>query len=184
MKYLKLFFRLLLGLFMTYAGFSHLTFNRQEFVAQVPTWLQFSEGFTDFVVLASGVVEIALGLGMLFLWKKKAVVGALLALFYVAIFPGNVRQSHRCLWSQHRQSASYPSVHSASPYLPRSLEHRRLATVERMVAVSNKVQEGIKYEYTHNSFGNIGSLGTSVHHVPRNHSDEFRKHVKGVWHQH
>jgi uncharacterized membrane protein len=74
MKYLKLFFRLLLGLFMTYAGFSHLTFNRQEFVAQVPTWLQFSEGFTDFVVLASGVVEIALGLGMLLLWKKKAVV--------------------------------------------------------------------------------------------------------------
>ena len=46
MSYLKTFFRLLLGLFMTYAGFSHLTFNRQEFVAQVPTWLQFSEGFT------------------------------------------------------------------------------------------------------------------------------------------
>ena len=68
MKYLKLFFRLLLSLFMTYAGFSHLTFNRQEFVAQVPTWLQFSEGFT------------------------KAVVGALLALFYVAIFPGNINQ--------------------------------------------------------------------------------------------
>ena len=83
MKYLKLFFRLLLGLFMTYAGFSHLTFNRQEFVAQVPTWLQFSEGFADFVVLASGVVEIALGLGMLLLWKKKAVVGALLALICV-----------------------------------------------------------------------------------------------------
>ena len=39
MSYLKTFFRLLLGLFMTYAGFSHLTFNRQEFVAQVPTWL-------------------------------------------------------------------------------------------------------------------------------------------------
>ena len=92
MNYLKTFFRLLLGLFMTYAGFSHLTFNRQEFVAQVPTWLQFSEGFTDFVVLASGVVEIALGLGMLLLWKKKAVVGALLALFYVAIFPGNINQ--------------------------------------------------------------------------------------------
>ena len=49
MSYLKTFFRLLLGLFMTYAGFSHLTFNRQEFVAQVPTWLQFSEGFTWWV---------------------------------------------------------------------------------------------------------------------------------------
>ena len=66
MKYAKLIFRLLLGLFMTYAGFSHLTFNRQEFVAQVPTWLQFSPAFTDFVVLASGVLEIAFGLGIIF----------------------------------------------------------------------------------------------------------------------
>ena len=49
MKYVKHFFRLLLGAFMTYAGISHLTFNRQEFVAQVPTWLQFSPEFTDFV---------------------------------------------------------------------------------------------------------------------------------------
>ncbi len=92
MKYVKTFFRLLLGAFMTYAGVSHLTFNRQEFIAQVPTWLQFSEGFTDFVVLSSGVVEIELGLGMLLLFKHKATVGALLALFYVAIFPGNINQ--------------------------------------------------------------------------------------------
>ena len=92
MNYVKTFIRILLGLFMTYAGVSHLTIARQEFVAQVPTWLQFSPGFTDFVVLASGVVEIALGLGMLFLWKKKAIVGALLALFYVLIFPGNINK--------------------------------------------------------------------------------------------
>ena len=92
MKYIRLIFQMLLGLFMTYAGISHLTIARQEFVAQVPTWLQFSDGFTDFVVLASGVVEIALGLSMLFLWKKKALVGALLALFYVLIFPGNINQ--------------------------------------------------------------------------------------------
>ena len=93
MKYVKLIFRLLLGAFMTYAGIIHLTFNRQEFVAQVPTWLQFSPGFTDFVVLASGVVEIAFGLGIIFLVaKKKAIAGALLALFYVAIFPGNINQ--------------------------------------------------------------------------------------------
>ena len=77
---------------MTYAGVSHLTFNRLEFVAQVPMWLRFSEGFTDFVVLSSGVVEIALGLSMLFLYKYKAVVGALLALFFVLIFPGNLNQ--------------------------------------------------------------------------------------------
>ena len=93
MKYVKLFFRLLLGVFMAYAGTSHLTFNRQEFVAQVPTWLQFSPGFTDFVVLASGVFEIAFGLSIIFLAaKKRAIAGALLALFYVAIFPGNINQ--------------------------------------------------------------------------------------------
>lgn len=92
MNYIKTFFRLFLGAFMLYAGIGHLTFRRQEFVAQVPTWIQFSPEFTDFVVLASGVVEIMLGLGMLLLWKKKATVGVLLALFYVAIFPGNLNQ--------------------------------------------------------------------------------------------
>lgn len=92
MQYLKTFFRLLLGLFMAYAGTSHLFWNRTAFVAQVPHYIQFSPGFTDFVVLASGAVEIALGLSMIFLWKKKAIVGALLALFYVAIFPGNLNQ--------------------------------------------------------------------------------------------
>lgn len=104
MSYLKTFFRLLLGLFMTYAGFSHLTFNRQEFVAQVPTWLQFSEGFTDFVVLASGVVEIALGLGMLLLWKKKGCGGCITGPLLCRHLPWQhqpVRQSHRCLWTQH-----------------------------------------------------------------------------------
>ena len=93
MKYVKQFFRLLLGAFMTYAGISHLTFNRQEFVAQVPTWLQFSPQFTDFIVLSSGFVEIVFGLGLLLLVaNKRAVCGALLALFYVAIFPGNINQ--------------------------------------------------------------------------------------------
>ncbi len=92
MHYVKNLFRLLLGVFMTYAGFSHLTFNRLAFVAQVPMWLRFSDGFTDFVVLASGVLEIALGLAMLFPFRHKAKVGALLALFYVLIFPGNLNQ--------------------------------------------------------------------------------------------
>lgn len=93
MKYLKIFVQVVLGLFMTYAGVSHLTFARQEFVAQVPTWMQFSPGFTDFVVLASGVVEITLGLAMFLMWRKwRPATGALLALFYVAVFPGNINQ--------------------------------------------------------------------------------------------
>jgi uncharacterized membrane protein len=46
---------------MVYAGFSHLTFNRVDFQAQVPDWLPLSK---DLVVLLSGVVEMALGLGL------------------------------------------------------------------------------------------------------------------------
>lgn len=92
MRYLKTCLRVLLGFFMTYAGVSHLTIARQEFLAQVPSWLPQSPGFMDFVVLASGVVEIALGLGMILLYKYKGIVGVLLALFYVAIFPGNISQ--------------------------------------------------------------------------------------------
>jgi uncharacterized membrane protein len=78
-----------LGLFLSSAGYSHLTVNRLEFQAQVPTWLPLDP---DFVVLASGVVEIALGLGLLTLWRYRAHVGLAAALFFVAIFPGNINQ--------------------------------------------------------------------------------------------
>jgi len=84
--------RIILGLFMTFAGVSHLTFNRQEFTAQVPEWLPSNPSFTDFVVLSSGVVEIMLGLAMIFLVKHKVKVGLILAIFYILIFPGNISQ--------------------------------------------------------------------------------------------
>jgi uncharacterized membrane protein len=78
-----------LGLFLTSAGYSHLTVNRIAFQAQVPTWLPLDP---DFVVLASGVVEILLGLSLLTLWHFRAHVGLVAALFFVAIFPGNINQ--------------------------------------------------------------------------------------------
>lgn len=82
-------FRILLALFMVFAGFSHLTFNRVEFQAQVPEWLPMSK---DLVVILSGIVEMILGLGLLF-WKKQRVnFGWALAIFYVLIFPGNISQ--------------------------------------------------------------------------------------------
>lgn len=89
---IQTFMRITLGLLMTLAGIGHLTFQRQEFLAQVPSWLPQSAGFMDFVVLSSGVIEIALGLAMIFFAKQKVVVGLLLALFYVLIFPGNISQ--------------------------------------------------------------------------------------------
>jgi glutathione peroxidase-family protein/uncharacterized membrane protein len=89
---IQTFMRITLGLLMTLAGIGHLTFQRQEFLAQVPSWLPQNAGFMDFVVLSSGVIEIVLGLAMIFFAKQKVVVGLLLALFYVLIFPGNISQ--------------------------------------------------------------------------------------------
>lgn len=81
--------RVLLGLFMILAAAGHLTFQREEFYAQVPNWIPFSK---DFVVVASGIVEATLGLSMIFLKKYRVWVGIALAIFYVLIFPGNIAQ--------------------------------------------------------------------------------------------
>jgi len=81
--------QLLLGAALAYAGTTHLTTNRTEFQAQVPIWVPFS---ADFVVIASGIVEIALGLSLLLLWKYRTQVGFLAAAFFIAIFPGNISQ--------------------------------------------------------------------------------------------
>ena len=78
-----------LGAFLLSAGASHLTVSRLEFQAQVPTWLPFDP---DFVVISSGVVEILLGLSLITLWRVRKRVGLLVALFFVAIFPGNINQ--------------------------------------------------------------------------------------------
>jgi uncharacterized membrane protein len=85
-------FRWLLGSFMLLAGIGHLTFQRAEFQAQVPRWLPDSQAFMDFVVVSSGLVEIAFGLGMLFARRYKVQVGLALAAFFILIFPGNISQ--------------------------------------------------------------------------------------------
>ncbi len=84
--------RILLGAFMLYAGIGHLTFLRAEFQAQVPTWITTDSGLMDFVVLASGVVEIILGLLMILGGKLKAQTGIALAIFFILVFPGNINQ--------------------------------------------------------------------------------------------
>jgi uncharacterized membrane protein len=81
--------QMVLGFALAYAGIGHLTSNRQEFQAQVPTLLK---DYADFVVLASGVVEIALGVGLIALWKYRVQLGWLVAAFFVAIFWGNISQ--------------------------------------------------------------------------------------------
>lgn len=81
---------------MAFAGVGHLTFARTEFQAQVPTWMP---GPPDATVLASGIVEIALGASLILLTNRRVLVGLLLAGFFVVIFPGNIAQ-----WAQHQDS--------------------------------------------------------------------------------
>ena len=81
--------RLTLGLALIYAGVGHLSYSRLEFQAQVPVWLPLD---ADFVVLASGVVEIVLGLGLLTWGKVVPITGLAAAAFFIAIFPGNINQ--------------------------------------------------------------------------------------------
>ena len=81
--------RTFLGAALTYAGITHLTTNRKEFLAQVPTWVPLD---ADFVVLASGVVEILLGLSLILFIKYQIQIGWITAVFFVAIFPGNISQ--------------------------------------------------------------------------------------------
>ena len=80
---------MILGTALIFAGKGHLTTSRLTFRAQVPTLLK---DYADFVVLASGVVEILLGLGLVVLWKYRVQMGWLAAIFFVAIFWGNISQ--------------------------------------------------------------------------------------------
>ncbi len=89
MKHVRLVVKLLLGLALIYAGIGHLTFSRIAFQAQVPPWLPMD---ADLVVVLSGFVEIALGLGLIILKKWERRVGIVVSLFFLAVFPGNISQ--------------------------------------------------------------------------------------------
>ena len=80
-----------LGAFLVTAGRGHLTKLRKEFRAQVPRWVPLDP---DLVVLGSGVVELSLGGALLAIWKQpaRAIVGAVTAAFFAAIFPDNIAQ--------------------------------------------------------------------------------------------
>ena len=90
---IKKLFQLALGVFLLSAGISHLGSNRTEFLAQVPTWLPLD---ADFVVVASGLVEITLGtllITTVLVFKRyRKQVGLITGIFFILIFPGNINQ--------------------------------------------------------------------------------------------
>ena len=93
MTFIKSLAQIALGAFLLSAGISHLGSNRTEFLAQVPTWLPLD---ADFVVVASGLVEITLGVllitTVLIFKRYRRQVGLITAIFFILIFPGNINQ--------------------------------------------------------------------------------------------
>ncbi len=82
--------RIALGGALLLAGTGHLTVQRDEFQAQVPSW--FPAG-ADAVVVVSGVVELLLGAALVFTGRRRrAAVGLVVAGFFIVIFPGNIAQ--------------------------------------------------------------------------------------------
>jgi uncharacterized membrane protein len=93
---MKTFARWMLGAAMIFAGLSHLFWARRDFQAQVPDWaVEDLPLDKDAVVLISGVVEAGFGAALLTLPAERRRVGAALAAFFVAVFPGNVDQWRR-----------------------------------------------------------------------------------------
>lgn len=78
---------------MVFAGLTHLFWGRREFQAQVPDWTtKIGSLDKDAVVVASGAVEILFGVSLIALPKERSRIGAILAAFFVAVFPGNIEQ--------------------------------------------------------------------------------------------
>lgn len=89
--------RWMLGALMLFAGVAHLTFARRGFRVAVPEWVP---GNPDTTVVASGVVEIGLGAAMIASpAPRRPLIGALLAGFLIAVFPGNIAQ-----WRGHKDA--------------------------------------------------------------------------------
>lgn len=80
--------RVLLGAAVLVAGVGHFV-STESFHAQVPDWVPLDE---DLVVIVSGVVELVLGAALIVPGRYRVLVGWIAAVFFVAVFPGNVSQ--------------------------------------------------------------------------------------------
>ena len=77
--------RLGMAVALAFAGASHL-FIATPFIQHLPTWVPLRVE----IVVVSGLVEIALGIALLLAPPTRRRVGVVLALYFLAVFPGNV----------------------------------------------------------------------------------------------
>lgn len=79
--------RLAIAAILLTAGIGHFR-STASFRAQVPPFLPAPE----LIIYVSGVIELLLAAGLLFLRKQRAYVGVAAAAFFIIIFPGNLSQ--------------------------------------------------------------------------------------------
>jgi uncharacterized membrane protein len=85
--------RVLLAALLAAAGLAHLTVLRRGFRIAVPDWsTRLLRTDKDTIVVTSGVVEVVLAAALLALPRERGRIGAAIAAFFVAVFPGNVHQ--------------------------------------------------------------------------------------------
>ena len=85
--------RWLLATLLIFSGLSHLFWARKGYRIAVPDWVVDAAPIDkDAVVVASGAVEIMLGVAVVGLPHERRRIGAVIAAFFVAVFPGNVHQ--------------------------------------------------------------------------------------------
>lgn len=82
-----------LAVLLVAAGVSHVTWGRRGYRIVVPDWAtRLLRTDKDAIVVASGAVEVVLGVGLVALPRERRRVGAAVAAFFIAVFPGNVHQ--------------------------------------------------------------------------------------------
>jgi uncharacterized membrane protein len=82
-----------LAALLAVAGVAHLTSLRRGFRIVVPEWAtRLLHTDKDTIVVASGVAEVGLAVALVALPRERIRVGAVIAAFFVAVFPGNVHQ--------------------------------------------------------------------------------------------
>ena len=79
--------RWLLAAGLAVAGVGHFL-SADAFAAQVPPWVP----YPDAVVYGSGLVEVVLAIALLRAKRRRALVGWIVAAFFVVVFPGNISQ--------------------------------------------------------------------------------------------
>lgn len=85
--------RFLLAALLVFSGLSHLLWARKGYRVAVPDWVvDIAPIDKDAVVVASGAVEVLLGAALIGLPHERHRIGATIAAFFVAVFPGNVHQ--------------------------------------------------------------------------------------------